>query len=151
MFFDGNDINIDFGFLEDQMPIENYKLEIMNHDKYFTSKEGFLKGNMFRDEYIPYKNYKIEELKPANAKEKMLFEIMEKEFAFNDLDLYLDVYPEDMNALNLFKKYVEEYKKLKEDYASMYGPLSLDQAKYSNFEWVKEPWPWERYGGNFYV
>jgi spore coat protein JB len=155
MFFDGNDIDIDFSFLGENNIFNNYDnysfLSNKQPLKYFPVDEGFIKGNMTINEYKPYKNYQVKKLKAVNEKELLLNKVMAYNFAFNDLALYLDIHPEDNNVLELFKKYVSEYKRLKKEYASKYGPLTLDQAKYENYEWVKNPWPWDSFGGSMYV
>lgn len=154
MFFDGNDIGIDLTFFDknafDNMDKYNFQ-NSYNSKKYYDVNEGFLKGNMFVKEYKPYKNYQINSLKTTSEQDGLLKKLMAYNFAFNDLNLYLDIYPEDKEALELFKKYVEEYKKLRKEYASMYGPISLMQDKYENYEWLKNPWPWEKIGGDMYV
>ncbi len=154
MFFDGNDIGIDLTFFDknvfDNMDKYNFQ-NSYNPKKYYDVNEGFLKGNMFVKEYKPYKNYQIKSLKTTSEQDGLLKKLMAYNFAFNDLNLYLDIYPEDKEALELFKKYVEEYKKLRKEYASMYGPISLMQDKYENYEWLKNPWPWEKIGGDMYV
>lgn len=154
MFFDGNDIGIDLTFFDknvfDNMDKYNFQ-NSYNSKKYYDVNEGFLKGNMFVKEYKPYKNYQIKSLKTTSEQDGLLKKLMAYNFAFNDLNLYLDIYPEDKEALELFKKYVEEYKKLRKEYASMYGPISLMQDKYENYEWLKNPWPWEKIGGDMYV
>lgn len=154
MFFDGNDIGIDLTFFDknafDNMDKYNFQ-NSYNKKKYYDVNEGFLKGNMFVKEYKPYKNYQIKSLKTTSEQDGLLKKLMAYNFAFNDLNLYLDIYPEDKEALELFKKYVEEYKKLRKEYASMYGPISLMQDKYENYEWLKNPWPWEKIGGDMYV
>ncbi len=154
MFFDGNDIGIDLAFFDknafDNMDKYNFQ-NSYNTQKYYDVNEGFLKGNMFVKEYKPYKNYQIKSLKTTSEQDVLLKKLMAYNFAFNDLNLYLDIYPEDKEALELFKKYVEEYKKLRKEYASMYGPIALMQDKYENYEWLKNPWPWEKIGGDMYV
>lgn len=154
MFFDGTDFNIDLSFLDVDNSYNNYNLDFQKqykNSKYFFPEEGFLKGNMFAKEYKPYKNYKEPKLKVTNEKEELMYKLMAYNFAFNDLNLYLDIYPEDKEALELFKKYVLEYKKIKKEYAIKYGPILLEQAKYDNYEWINNPWPWDRFGGNMYV
>lgn len=153
MFFDGNDIGIDLTFLGNNVfeNMDKYDYKNSYSSKYYDVNEGFIKGNMFVKEYKPYKNYQIKNLKITSDQDAMLKKLMAYNFAFNDLNLYLDIYPEDKEALELFKKYIEEYKKLKKEYASMYGPLTLMQDKYENYEWLKNPWPWEKMGGDMYV
>ena len=84
----------------------------MNNPKYFTEKEGYLRGNMFRNLYSRYKNYEPQILRPTTEQEEMFLRMSEAEFAAHDLNLYLDLYPNDGNALDLFNK----YRKDMEDY-----------------------------------
>ncbi len=145
---------------------DNYDIDILslagfnfeNEPKYFNqtdplvnTKEGFLRGNMFKNEYVPYKNMQPCMLKPSSEREALLFRIMEIDFAINDLNLYLDLHPEDKNMYEKFKKYTQECIELKDQYARMYGPLTLDQTMSNNYEWMKNPWPWDKRGGSMYV
>ena len=69
-------------------------------------------------------------------------------FAVTESNLYLDTHPTYPAALS----YVQEYTRLRNqalnDFASMYGPLTVDTARANQkmWEWVNDPWPWE--GGN---
>lgn len=155
MFFDGNEINIDYLTFLEKNSFDNFKKydyqDNFINSKYYSVDEGFIKGNMFVNEYKPYKNYKVNTIKATNEKEALLNKLMAYNFAFNDMNLYLDVYPEDKEALEMFKKFIEEYKKLKKEYASKYGPITMMQARYENYEWIKNPWPWDKIGGDMYV
>jgi len=146
MLFNNNDF--DFSFFE--IPGNDFKLEI-DRNKFVSPKEGFQRGNMVRDEYVPYQNYNDLNLVPRNDREKKLLKVYEFCFALNDLNLYLDLHPEDSEAYRLFQKYVEEEKRAKKEYVSMYGPLVLTNANYPNYEWPNNPWPWDNQGGNMYV
>lgn len=66
MLFDGNDFNV-ISFME--IPGSDFNRKIT------TVKEGFMRGNMFNNEYIPYKNYKVKELVATNDKEEQLLEL----------------------------------------------------------------------------
>ena len=70
-------------------------------------KEGLILGNMFFDMYEPYKNYKPRELVATTEKEKLMLKIRELSHAVGDLNLYLDLCPDDRDVYELFKKYVE--------------------------------------------
>ena len=59
--------------------------------KYEEKDEGFLKGNMFPNEYKPYKNYTYLIPKLKTEKDKDLFKVMEASFAVNDYVLALDM------------------------------------------------------------
>lgn len=105
--------------------------------------EGFLRGNMFKSLYDDYKNYKpiIPEIK--NEREKLLFEVQKYDFAINDLNLYLDLYPNDSYVFNLLKKFIVQYKKHKEVYEQKYGLLCLDDSTSNKYDWLESPWPWD--------
>mgnify|MGYP004707240051 CR=1 FL=1 len=137
MFFDGNDIGIDLTFFDknafDNMDKYNFQ-NSYNSKKYYDVNEGFLKGNMFVKEYKPYKNYQIKSLKTTSEQDGLLKKLMAYNFAFNDLNLYLDIYPEDKEALELFKKYVEDKGY---DYYSICAPIMEGTKELMNAVWNK--------------
>lgn len=105
---------------------------------------GFKKGNMFKDLYDPYKNYKPEELKASSEREDLLMQIDEQRFAMIDLGLYLDLYPNDKNILNLYNTTLNKEQKLCDLFESKYGPLTLNSpVQTNNWLWNNSPWPWE--------
>lgn len=107
--------------------------------------EALRRGNLFSNLYRGYKNYEPASPKVDTEREKCLLEIQRLDFAINDLNLYLDLYPNDVEAYNLFKKYVIDCKNKKREYTSIYGPLCLDDLT-DEWEWSKGVWPWERKG-----
>lgn len=114
-----------------QIPVESY--------------EGLIRGNLFEDLYKPYTNYEPFNLTPHDEQEALLQKVQEYNFADIDLNLYLDIYPDDQEKLQIFNKYKEEYKRAKELYESKYGPLTTDSKATSAYpwNWIKAPWPWE--------
>ena len=107
--------------------------------------EGFCKGNMFSNIYDPYQNYKPQELDPTNEQEYLLLLVQIYEFAAHDLGLYLDVNPDDKEAIKLRSDYIDLYNQSLTNYESMYGPLSLDSQMLDATPWVwdSKKWPWE--------
>lgn len=144
MLFENNDFDVNMAFF---MPDVNFEKET----KTFEPMEGFLRGNMFKDEYLPYKNLTFFKLNPKTEREKMLNKIMALSFAVNDFNLYLDLNPKDKEIFSLFKNYVNEYEKLCKDYEQTYGPLEVTQAKGNKYSWIDFPWPWDNEGGSMYV
>ena len=82
------------------------------------------------------------------TRKQMLDWVNMASFAVTESNLHLDTHPTDPAALS----YVQEYTRLRNqalnDFASMYGPLTVDTARANQkmWEWVNDPWPWE--GGN---
>ena len=107
----------------------------------FNYEDGFKYGNMFKNEYDPYKNYRVLDLESNTELGKLLLKIYEYDFALNDLALYLDLHPEDMGVYKLFKKYTEEQRKYVDTYEKKYGPMELDNSDYTNYLWDEGPWP----------
>ena len=120
----------------------------MNNPKYFTPKEGYLRGNMFRNLYKGYMNYQPAVLRPTNEQEEMFLRLSEAEFAAHDLNLYLDLYPNDGNALELFNKYRMETNRIMMEYEKKYGPIliSSDSLNTSPFLWQTLIFPWNMEG-----
>ncbi len=108
------------------------------------TEEGFKKGNMFKNLYDEYKNYKPRKLTAKNEREDMLLQIMEYTFAMIDIQLYLDMYPNDRDALKLFNTYLNNKKNLTNMFEEKYGPLTIDSDNQkNNWTWNNSPWPWE--------
>lgn len=134
-------------FFDDILFDSNIKM--MNTPRLFNEKEGLMYGNMFRNEYVPYKNYHVTKLNALSEKEELLLNIYEYDFALNDLSLYLDLHPDDDYTYNLFRKYTEESKKYIDLYEKKYGPLDLCDSNYTSYMWEKGPWPFT--GGSLNV
>ena len=150
MLFDENGImDLILGNPNENININNnYNVNNLNNtNNLFNEKNGLIKGNMFEDEYIPYKNFKEKEIIVGDEKNALLLKIYETDFAIKDLNLYLDLHPEDQNIFNEFKKYINMYNDYKKRYEKQYGPLCLESTVDSTYEWINNPWPWDNIGG----
>lgn len=108
--------------------------------------EGLIRGNLFANLYDPYKNYKIQKLNPKTESSALKNQWQQYNFALTDLSLYLDLHPNDQNALALYNQYNQILKQIEEKYNSMYPPLSQDSiyiTKNNNWNWLTASWPWE--------
>lgn len=111
----------------------------------YSPTEGYMKGNLFSNIYSEYKNYTPQTLRPKTEQERELYELSTVAFAAHELNLYLDIHPDDTSLLQLFKDYEEKCKTLTEQYERKYGPLSVSGVTSSKeFNWVNN-WPWEGY------
>ena len=124
--------------------LRNYQNNYQN-DNLFNPYEGLIRGNLFKNIYDPYKNQKPYSIKPMNNQAKMLTDIDSLEFALIDLNLYLDIYPDDKDAIMLFNKYRNEQNELLHNYQNEYGPILLNSDALNNMPWMwdNKPWPWE--------
>ncbi len=152
-----NGYNYDYFGMNDMIPgsgfefIGDYSQNIMNNpsvnykNSLLDPTEGFVRGNIFGNLYNSYKNYKPNNLNPKNEKEAMLWSFLQYNFTLKDLGLYLDIYPNDSNVLNIYKQYLNIYKDIKNEYEKKYGPLTCNSMYAINGEWKwnNSPWPWE--------
>lgn len=88
----------------------------------------------------------------------LLDRINNASFAVNDITLYLDTHPTDMEALQFFKKVSQERKDALKEFESQYEPLMIDcvnpaennkigyATDYPSIEhwtWADGPIPWD--------
>ena len=67
-------------------------------------------------------------------------------FATIDLNLYLDNFPDDKKALELFNQYRTLKEQYMDEYERKYGPLTLNSVSLKTFPWMWKngPGPWEK-------
>lgn len=84
---------------------------------------------------------------PQEEREKLLSQIQQVSFYLDDLTLYLDMHSCDKEALKLFWEKSQERKKLKQEFAAKFYPLTrdclADDGDDSQFIWQSGPMPWE--------
>lgn len=109
--------------------------------------EILAKGTIFRELYEPYK---IIPRGPVaeNEQEQLLHEIQTYGVAQIDLNLYLDVNPQDSDAITLFNMIRERRNEAIRNYEQKYGPLNIksDALKGFPWTWILSAWPWEGSG-----
>lgn len=136
-----------FDYLDYLNTMPNYIPNDNMYSNNITSSiyDGFIRGNMFDNLYLPYKDYKVKTINPSSEKDALLLQLMQYKFALTDLDLYLDVNPNDNNALNMYKDYLNIMKQIESKYENSYGPLSLDNNSVINgsWNWINNSFPWE--------
>lgn len=125
----------------------NYQRSLAN-PTLFSPQDGFFRGNMFRNLYNEYKNYTPQVLRANNPQDALFLKMAEADFAAHDLNLYLDLYPQDGNMLELFNQYRRLSNELTMEYESKYGPIliSSDSLNTSPFLWQTQNFPWNEGG-----
>lgn len=114
-------------------------------EKTYDPYQGFIRGTMFPSLYDPYKIERPFEIQPMNEQAKILTNIDALTFATIDLDLYLDVNPNDQRAIDLFNQYRAQKQDLMKVYENQFGPLTLGSDTLATYPWIwdERPWPWE--------
>ena len=128
MFFD------DFSFNEN---MDTFIGKIVN-----INDDGYIYGNMFKDEYKPYKDYKVYRLNPSTEEEALKLKIMEEQFIVTDLGLYLDLHKNDNDVYEYFKKHERLLNLYIDEYQNKYQSICSNAIK-DKYDWTYSPWPWE--------
>lgn len=118
----------------------------MQNNALFGPYEGFIRGNLFRNAYEPYKNYQPDRLTPRSEQEEALLNLNQMQFAMHELNLYLDNFPNDRDMMNQFVMFRNTYNRLLADYENRYGAITINSPSLNNvpFGWVEQNWPWDR-------
>lgn len=102
--------------------------------------QGLIRGTMYPGLDLPFKGMVNKNPLPQSA----LAELQELGFAVQELALYLDTHRDDMEALELYRRYQRMYHDQRMEYAQKYGPLShIEPITAEEYNWLNDPWPWE--------
>lgn len=82
--------------------------EIRGNEELFTPIETLEYGNLFKNEYSQYQNYK-----PYKINQSKLVNLIAMEDYLHDIKLYLDIYPNDKNMERLYLDSKNKYEDLK--------------------------------------
>lgn len=123
---------------------QNYPKQVQ--ETLYDPYQGYIRGNMFPNLYSKYKVDKPFEIQPLNEQAELLTYIDALQFAVIDLNLYLDVYPDDKQMLELYNKYRKDLNEYTSNYEQQYGPLLLSSNSLETYPWAwdNRPWPWEQ-------
>jgi spore coat protein JB len=124
-------------------PLYNQNVE---KNSVYDVYNGYIRGNMFPALYNFYRTDKPYEITPMNEQAELLTYVDMYTFAMTDLNLYLDVHPDDKEALQLFNEYRKQAIEATKNYENKYGPLQLTSNSLNTFPWAwdNEPWPWDK-------
>ncbi len=139
-----DDMNNFFPNMNMQMPNQG----MMETQKLYTPEEAFTKGNLFANLYEQYKNYKPIKLVANNEQDRLYLDYARNAFAAHELNLYLDLHPNNDSMLALFNDYRRKADSLRSQYENSYGPISISSDVLVNSPFLWEEMTWPREGGN---
>ena len=74
---------------------------------------------------------------------ELMKKIQELSFAKVECELYLDMYPDNVTALNYYNALLPELMKLMEEYRNKYGPIVAGASNNGEWSWASGKWPWQ--------
>ena len=142
MFFDGDNI-----YFDKHKEINNdINMYINNIDRSTTlqnDEDGFNKGNIFKNIYSKYKNH-VYKLKVNTKRDELLYKIQMYTFILKDLNLYLDIHPNDEKIFKEFTNVKRKLESYKTKYEEEYGPLCINSTSDNKYDYLIGPWPWDK-------
>ena len=135
-------------YMTPQRNQQNARIPAMNQDynkNLVNTYDGFIRGNLFSDLFMPYSKNEPFNLTPQNEREALLNKYRELDFALIDLSLFLDVFPNDAEKIRLYNQILKNAEQVKKEYETRYGPLTLNGEGLNTYPWawLNSPWPWE--------
>ena len=112
--------------------------------KRYDQRQALQQGTLFPGLDLPFHKELKSRFPAANS---ALSELMALDFAIDELGLYLVTHADDKEALELYWSYIELANEGRKKYEAAYGPLSQTTITRGSYQWLNDPWPWER-GGN---
>lgn len=110
------------------------------HSGQYDARKALIRGTLYPGLDLPFMGMVNKKLLPSTPQSEM--QVLA--FAIQELTLYLDTHRDDREALELLKKYQVVYHKAKTEYEKSRGPVtSRSYTDTGEYEWVRDPWPWE--------
>ena len=106
----------------------------------YTKEDALKNGTLYPGLNLPYRNF-VPKKDVANTTEGQLMSI---DFAMWELGLYLDVHPDDADALKLFSALGAMSREAAAALEKEKGPLTKHANMDGRYTWVDSPWPWEK-------
>lgn len=122
----------------------NKTCDIKQQLQLFEPQVAFMLGNLFKDLYMSYHGFSNYTFQPQTPRQQALLDVQINAFVAHELNLYLDMHPDNQDMLRLFHEFSQKTKEATEVFESQFGPLNVaDSCQQIPFDWVQGPWPWE--------
>ncbi len=74
---------------------------------------------------------------------QLLQKVYETGFMMDDVLLYLDTHPHDVQAMEYYQEARKANKEAIAAYEQACGPLMINGVCSDSWSWINNPWPWE--------
>lgn len=106
----------------------------------YTPGRALAKGTLFPGLDLPYRG--VANVEPRTM--ALMQELQAVNFAITELGLYLDTHASDMEAVQLYNQYVEQYEMLRQQTEQSGVALTqMESAADGTYTWLHDPWPWD--------
>ena len=106
----------------------------------YEPRKALIRGTLYPGLDLPFMgmvNQREKAQTPRNQLQTLAFVLQE-------LALYLDTHPEDMQALAQYREYQQRYDESLMEYSKDHGPMThYTPVTAETYTWLKDPWPWD--------
>jgi len=134
------------------MKLAQSYVPIQKFEKIYSAIDSLKEGTAFeglakaaKENYTPSSVMGVKIPDRASTIDPELKALCEYGFKALDLQLFIDVNPDCVEAIEKYNETVELYKKAKEVYERKAGALRsfVCGSSDNNFDYIKSPWPWD--------
>ena len=128
------------GRLPASAPLANPYVPFQNENPMkYEARKAMVRGTLFPGLDLPFMGMVNKQEAPVTP----LTELQTMAFVVQELALYLDTHPEDLDAVQMYTQYQRLYNEGRDAYEKMCGPLNHMSVSEGRYRWLEEPWPWE--------
>lgn len=128
------------GRLPASAPLANPYVPFQNENPMkYEARKAMVRGTLFPGLDLPFMGMVNKQEAPVTP----LTELQTMAFVIQELALYLDTHPEDLDAVQMYTQYQRLYNEGRDAYEKMCGPLNHMSVSEGRYRWLEEPWPWE--------
>ena len=128
------------GKLPEMAPLANpYVPFQLENPPQYEPRKALVRGTLFPGLDLPFMGMVNKSEKPVTA----LTELQTLAFAIQELALYLDTHRDDLEALELYRKFQKLYDEGRTAFEAECGPLTHMSKVKGEYKWLDDPWPWE--------
>ena len=126
------------GNLPAAAPLANPYVPFQNDDPpRYEAGKAIIRGTMYPGLDLPWMEQQNQNPLPDTPKATL----QTLGFAIQELALYLDTHRNDRAALEQYRAYQEMYRKCQQTHRM--NLTHQDPGEGEEYEWLKDPWPWE--------
>lgn len=144
--------------METQQELAIASVPAQSWGQVYDQEKALRIGTIFKDLNKPFFKADDEIMTRGNPslgrvdkREQLLRQIYEASFVLDDIRLYMDTHPKDVQGLSLLKETVQKRKMLLKEFAMEYYPLTMDcmadiyhaHPDTDCYCWQEGPMPWE--------
>ncbi len=129
-----------YGKLPSPAPLANPYVPYQNEEPpKYPDRKALIRGTLYPGLDLPFHGMVNNREKAETPKSQL----QTLGFVLQELALYLDTHPEDMDALKCYRQYQQQYHDAMMRYGECTPINHVTPNRDATYTWLQDPWPWE--------